>query len=337
MREYINAAWVACAFRTLQSLGLDAEAMFKRFNLSLDDLSHSTALMDAEKVRSLFKELERDYPDFGLQVGLHLHPMSFNSLSLEMMSQPNLHKALQAYADSYHRISNVGMVQLEMKDKELEVSLVPALNYDDVVTSILDAGMATLLTLCRFIQAAPVKPVRVIHPLAEQRGERYQQFYNAPIVSEGFKYAFCLRKEDVQKPLQAMFDGQGEELKRFLSDSTPVALGQKVKLIIAKSLGQKKVTLEYVASQLYMSPRSLQRKLSEEDLLFQDVLENVRRHRARVLFSNPDIPLIKVSSQLGFQSQNGLSRFTRAWMEMSPRELRRKWTPQRSLADRELH
>ncbi|WP_110185788.1 helix-turn-helix domain-containing protein [Pokkaliibacter plantistimulans] len=328
MREYVNSAWVACVFRTLLSLGINASELFARFQLKEEDLSCPTAVMDAERLRLLCKEVEKTHPDFGLLVGLHLHPMSFNSLSLEVLSQSNLLKALQAYGDNFHRICNLGEVVIEQTADYVEIGLVPNQDFDSISAALVDANLSTIVTLSRFVTASPIKPIQVVH-YNKVMFPRYEEFFAAPVIADGFRIALRYSVEEATKPLYSYIEGQGEELRRFISDSSPVALGQKVKLIIAKGLGQKKVTLEYVAAQLYMSPRSLQRKLSEEDLLFQDLLENVRRHRARVLFTNPDIPLIKVSSQLGFQSQNGLSRFTRAWMDMSPRELRRKWTPAR--------
>ncbi|MFP8967243.1 AraC family transcriptional regulator ligand-binding domain-containing protein [Pokkaliibacter sp. CJK22405] len=328
MREYVNSAWVACVYRTLVSLGLNAGELFARFGLKEEDLSHPTAVMDAEKLRMMCKEVEKTHPDFGLNVGLHLHPMSFNSLSLEVLAQNSLRKALQSYSDNYHRICNLGEVVIEERNGKVEVSLVPNQDFENISIGLVDANLSTLLTLSRFVTASPIKPVELVHYNTAMKS-RYEAFFDATMVSEGYKIALRFDAAEANKPLYSYIEGQGEELRRFISDSSPVSLGQKVKLIIAKGLGQKKVTLEYVAAQLFMSPRSLQRKLSEEELLFQDLLENVRRHRARVLFTNPDIPLIKVSSQLGFQSQNGLSRFTRAWMDMSPRELRRKWTPGR--------
>ena len=77
-----------------------------------------------------------------------------------------------------------------------------------------------------------------------------------------------------------------------------------------------------VAQALHMSPRTLQRRLAEEDVTFQGLVEEVRQSRARLYLDDPKIGLSEISFRLGYSDLRAFARAFRRWTGMSPGKYR---------------
>jgi AraC-like DNA-binding protein len=77
-----------------------------------------------------------------------------------------------------------------------------------------------------------------------------------------------------------------------------------------------------VATAMYMHPRTLQRRLREEDTTFEETKDQVRRDLAQRYLSHPDLPLAQVSALLDYSEQSALGRSCRRWFDTTPRSYR---------------
>jgi AraC-like DNA-binding protein len=82
-------------------------------------------------------------------------------------------------------------------------------------------------------------------------------------------------------------------------------------------------TLSGLARRLSMSPRSLQRRLTEHGASFGDLLEDVRRELAPRYLDDPSLGLSEVAFRLGYASPQSFHRAFRAWAGESPGRYRR--------------
>ncbi|WP_433788870.1 AraC family transcriptional regulator ligand-binding domain-containing protein [Actinoplanes sp. CA-252034] len=98
----------------------------------------------------------------------------------------------------------------------------------------------------------------------------------------------------------------------------------RVRAVVSQALGTGPTELADVARALAVHPRTLQRQLVVEGQGFSDILDDVRRARARAYLTTTDMPLAQVSRLLGFAEQAVLSRCARRWWGMSPTALRRR-------------
>ena len=92
--------------------------------------------------------------------------------------------------------------------------------------------------------------------------------------------------------------------------------------IVAGALSTGELTIDYCASELGISRRTLQRRFSEHSVNFSSLVDEVRRKLAAELLANEDLTISDIALQLGY---SGASNFTRAfqrWTGMSPSMLR---------------
>ncbi|UGQ44686.1 AraC family transcriptional regulator [Massilia endophytica] len=91
----------------------------------------------------------------------------------------------------------------------------------------------------------------------------------------------------------------------------------QVEACIGKALPQQ-VRLASVAEQLGLTPRTLQRKLSEADASFQQVLDRTRFAMAKDYLAQPGLSLVDIAFLLGYQEQSAFNHAFREWAGMNP-------------------
>lgn len=80
--------------------------------------------------------------------------------------------------------------------------------------------------------------------------------------------------------------------------------------------------LESVASCLFMSGRTLKRKLEARSTSFQTLLDEVRYRDAMRLLENPDLDIQQIATLLGYRDPPSFTRAFKRWSGSSPSELR---------------
>jgi len=99
--------------------------------------------------------------------------------------------------------------------------------------------------------------------------------------------------------------------------STPDLVGQ-VRARIAHRLAQDGARLGGVAEDLGLTLRTLQRKLQEAGVGFQQVLDQTRRELAEDYLRQRHLSLVDIAFLLGYQDQSAFSHAFKEWTGMTP-------------------
>jgi len=112
-----------------------------------------------------------------------------------------------------------------------------------------------------------------------------------------------------------------EQCERELAEVVDAGLPSRIRTLLSEAAGSR--SLEDVAKQLHISPRTIKRKLAERGTTFSEIRDDLRRQRALLLLDNRELSIGDVAARLGYSE---LPNFTRAF---------RKWTGKTPLAYRE--
>ena len=111
----------------------------------------------------------------------------------------------------------------------------------------------------------------------------------------------------------------GNEMRRF-----PLDIGRQVEVLVDRQLSAGGASIKLIAGQMGQHPRTLERRLQAQDLVFRDIVDRVRRTRASEYLAQSVIPLSQVAALLGYSSQTSLNRACLRWFGQTPNALRRQ-------------
>jgi AraC-like DNA-binding protein len=77
-----------------------------------------------------------------------------------------------------------------------------------------------------------------------------------------------------------------------------------------------------IADQLAVHPRTLQRRLANEGVRCQDIIERERRDQAARYLADARLHLSQIAGLLGHSEQSALNRSCRRWFGKTPRPCR---------------
>jgi AraC-like DNA-binding protein len=109
----------------------------------------------------------------------------------------------------------------------------------------------------------------------------------------------------------------GNEMRRF-----PLDIGRQIEVLVDRQLATGGASIKHIAGQMGQHPRTLERRLQTQDLLFRDIVDGVRRMRASEYLAQSVIPLSQVAALLGYSSQTSLNRACLRWFGQTPNTLR---------------
>lgn len=120
--------------------------------------------------------------------------------------------------------------------------------------------------------------------------------------------------------LVALLREQADAVMRQLPDASGFV--DDVRHAVRTRLAEPGLGIEQIASQLDMSPRTLQRRLAEEQTSYAAVVDEVRLETARHALADPTNSLAEIAFLLGFEEQSSFSRAFKRWTGTSPSEHR---------------
>ncbi len=82
--------------------------------------------------------------------------------------------------------------------------------------------------------------------------------------------------------------------------------------------------LETLSAELGISPRTLQRRLSEEGQSFSELTRRVQLEVACRLLADTSLSVQEISLRVGFANPASFSRAFNSWMGIPPRDFRRQ-------------
>jgi AraC-like DNA-binding protein len=301
---------------------VDAAQLCKLGGIDLSALKKKTAApVTAQQLQDLWLNASRlsNDPLFGLHFAESLQPAALGIVGEIIQSSATAGEALTHAAALTHLVTDQCRMEITRTNKTFAVRLVPATDYGATppyaFRQLIDLLLVMVIheldgLLLEKIAPSSVRLAYTVPDLPE-----YERVFRCkPSKREGeYVLVFDIRYWD-EPLLTANYELQSLLLQKVstLTNTTtqPQTLQTRIyNYLLANSyLGVS--SLNDMAANFNISPRSLQRKLKEEGVKYQDVADAVRRSLAVYYISSGNYPLKDISYMLGY---NELSAFTRAF------------------------
>lgn len=147
--------------------------------------------------------------------------------------------------------------------------------------------------------------------------------YNTPCYAVHVDQATLRREVPQAAPeLRALLERYGEKdlAGVFPTDEKLIAT---VRNTIINIMGQRRLSLEAVASEMKCSARGLQSRLAAIGASYEELLNEVRKIRAEQLLKQPGGTMTDIALQLGFSELSAFTRAAQRWFGRPPSAQRR--------------
>ncbi|HTX94317.1 MAG TPA: AraC family transcriptional regulator [Mycobacterium sp.] len=189
---------------------------------------------------------------------------------------------------------------------------------------ITELSLGVSLRVLRFFMGSDYAPiaVHIPHDPLTPPADYVRYFGCTPHFAERAA-GFVVRTAELDRPLNRD-DVAHRAVVDYLKGITPRDAGivESVRTIVRQLLPAGAATLEAVADQFNLHPKTLQRRLADEHTTFATLVDQVRRDAADRYLRSTGISLSHLARELGYAEQSVLTRSCKRWFGTGPASYR---------------
>jgi AraC-like DNA-binding protein len=152
----------------------------------------------------------------------------------------------------------------------------------------------------------------------------YRAYFGSDVSFGEREDGLVLNEHDLSCPIINADPTVYEMATSFLEDRFPETeppLDARVRSVILQHLRSKDCTIERVAAELYLHPRTLQRRLRVSGASFESIKDEIRREVALRYIGDGGVSLKRLAEMLGYAETSIVSRNFHRWFAATPHEL----------------
>lgn len=342
--SHLGAASIAAIqqyLRLAESRGLDSAELCTRAGLPATLGQEASGQIPGIDFQRLLQHLIRalNDPILGLHGGDFVQPGSYSVLGYITMSCATLGEAIQRIAPYEKLVGDMGVTSVQAHGDEVQLSWQCAYTDPQVRHHLVDNVFASWINYARWLagreDAAPLEvELERPSPGAAHEGA-YRERWHCPVHFDRDGNRIRIARTLLQTPLRQPDPILRQTLEehahaRMAAIGPDQSLATRVRNALYQQLRAGITRQDMVADQLAMTARTLQRRLSDEGLSYQILLDQVRHDMARDYLLRTRLPIQDIALHLGFSDVRSFHRRFRTWTGTTPGDFR-----QASGADRD--
>ena len=316
----------------VRRLGGDPDALLARQAISADIFEQKGAMISYRRVIRLMHHTatELNCPDFGMIFASYQGGTAvLGPLEVAMSNAPTLGDAYRYCAEHLRTYSPASELSLENERGNGRPYIRWAICLDRLPhqEQAIEQGMALMHHAIVALSGSTVRAREVWFAHDHiSAPSRYSRYFDARVQMNAPFNAIFLNRADLSAPIANRNEQLYDMATAFIDTQFPSSakpLSARVRSVASRLLSHGGCLHIDVASALGMHPRTMQRRLSEEGVSFEDIKDEVRREAAIRYLGQQTISLSRVATMLGYSEPSVLTRSCHRWFGSSPRKFRK--------------
>jgi AraC-like DNA-binding protein len=314
--------------RRLADLGLPPAQVLRQAALAPALFEQDRAQLTTAELFALYRAiaaLSRD-PGFGLKLGTEERVERYDPIAIAALYASSFRDCLERMA-RYKQLTCPEAIHVTEHEQEVHIEFEWLLADEEEPAFLMDVCFAWVVAIVARGSAKRVMPRRVEFRRPEASRALFEAHFGCQLVFGASQNRLVFERADLDLPfithnadVLAIVAPQLEaELAEQLARRT---FRDQVKANLKKTLAGQRPQLRAVARQLGLSTRTLQRRLGEEQVTFQQLTAEARRELARHYLQHSALELSEVAYLLGFEDANSFFRAFQQWEATTPGEWR---------------
>jgi len=310
--------------RLCRQAGVDLEAL----------RSEKPYYLGIQQQNNLFEHAIRLSGDtlFGLHFGERLQLAALGIVGAVIRNSRTIGEALENCAAYSPILTDLFQLTVSFGADRFIIRLLPFMEklqgYPVLQRQLLELSMAFVLHEMDGLLLIKMKPSMVQMPYEEGKLKEYQRVFRTTSIIRSPEYVvefeYNLLKEPIltaNYELQNMLIHRLADIHRQFPD--PTSVSSRIAQMMKGSSYLGLPDLREMGANLNMSVRTLQRKLKEEGVTYQQVAESVRKALAIDYLNTGKHPIKQISFMLGYNDPGAFTRAFKKWTGQTPQDFLR--------------
>lgn len=266
-------------------------------------------------------------PELGLILGPRYHLPMYGMLGLAAMTSANLAETFRVVFKYIHLTWSFMNWTLRTDDSVATIQLEKRRDLGNCYQYMVDRGLAASYTIaCDALgQRLPLLEVNVTQSQPDY-ADKYGEIFECPVNFGAGANDFRFEERYLHQPLQQaetessrIFEAQCEQICADLDEGGGFTEVVRQHLL---QLPNQIASLDRIAERLHTTPRTVQRKLAQEDTSYHELVENIRRNLAIEYLKTTSLSLEEIATRLGYADAPSFSHAFKRWTGAAPGSLR---------------
>lgn len=315
--------------RAMKDYGIDVRGAFSEVGLDYALLNQAGARYPDEAIARLWLILIDRVEDqcVGLRIAEYWHPTALHALGFAWMASETLKEAFERLIRYNQFVSESQDYELRETDSTFRFVIHPAAEDYPFPDADYDANFSVLYDMCRSVYGEDFSLMRVdLRRARPNCAEKFKERFKAPVVFGAEENIIYISRNVALKPLptaNADLARINEEIvDQYLAQLTQGEMSVRVRTKLIQRLPSGNISQDEVASELFMSARTLQRRLKEEGISYQEVLRSTREDLATRYMKDEQTSVSEIAYLLGFSEVANFTRAFKSWTGVAPTDYR---------------
>jgi len=314
--------------RKLKELGLSPDTVLRRAGLPMGLFKLDRILVSTEQFFALHQgiaEASND-PAIGLKLGIEERVERYDPVKLASLSSRSFRGAVER-SSRYKQLTCPEEIRLVERGNECAIQFLWLLAHEQEPPLLVDVCFAWIVGLGQRGTGRPIRPKRIEFQRDPTHRDIYEAHFHCPVKFKAAQNAIVFTKSDIELPfvtynadlLAAVAPQLEAELTEQLAQKN---LKEQAKGILKQLLAGQRPGIQDLARELHLSTRTLQRRLTEQGITFQQVLDEARRELAHHYLLHSSRELNETAYLSGYEDANSFYRAFHHWEGTSPGQWR---------------
>lgn len=314
-----------------RALGVDTAQLLSEVGLAQEQLDNPDGRLPGEAVAELFRQalVRSGDPELPLRAAAAVPFGAYKVIDFLASSAPTVGEGLVRVARYFPLINSTAALRIHDAGATVALELATPLDPAGPPRPYVEYALAVTFLHCRHAAAFDWSILEARFGFSPPSSSTaHERLFGCPVRFAQARHELVIARDVWDSPSKGAASSELLQLLEQHAEQSIQSLrgGEKVEASVSRlliaSLGTGEPTLESVAKQLRLSPRTLQRKLQAEGSSFADVLDRTRRTTASVYVKRRELALTEIAYLLGFSEHSAFTRAFQRWYGVAPSRYR---------------
>lgn len=318
-----------CLAATMAEFGHDPARLCLGLGFTLDDLGNPACRVSFRQGGALIRRALQVAPGkgLGLLIGERETIASIGLVGYAMMTSPTLGDAVGLGMSQQKFTGSMLEFDMQQDRRHVTVTACNRFHEPDIQVFLVEEAFASFLQVARGLAGNSFLPRRIdLNYPAPPYADEYARVFQCEVRFGQPVNAFVTDIEWAARPLLTYDPLSHRQALEFMEigfsrEREKVDLFESVERAVRHNL-REQPSFADIARKLCLSERTLRRRLAENGVSYQSLLDNVRKNRALEMLANPRLSIEQVAFEIGFCDSHNFRRAFKRWTGNTPSEMR---------------